>query len=619
MMKKLLILLLAGLVWSGHAQLNLNRVKKWYFGSSAGLDFTTTPPSTITANLSTTEGSSCISDNQANTLFYASGWQVKNKSNLFMANGTGLLGHSSSSQAVLIVPWPGSDSLYYVFTTDAVGGPNGFMYSLVDMSLAVGLGSVTVKNAPIQSPSCEKLVATLHCNGHDVWVLTHDYGNNNFRALLVTNAGITSTVISSVGPIISSSTTTQGQMKFSPTGKKLSLATIGLGFDLYDFDNSTGMVSNYLSIGTNTLASGVEFSPDSRYMYGSTWGVGTKSLVQWDLCAGSASAISASAYSLGPLTNGNAVGPLQLGPDGRIYNSASATYSMNIISNPNAQGALCGYLDGGISTQPGGANFSIPNFVSNYFRQQASAFTYTANCQQVSFTGMSAGAYAAATCSATGSPLLYSNWDFGDPASSTNTANAVNPTHYYSGAGTFTVQLVMGYSCRNDTLRQVISIPALSPAITFSTHAAICKGEATTITVNSTGPVTWLPAGTGSGTLVTVSPTTTTVYTVTATNASNCTTSKTLSLVVNKCLGVGENPEEGNVLVYPNPGNETLFIESPQSNEVIITDYLGRVLIRKETAEGKSAIDITSLAAGGYIIQLNHGIQKRQFEFIKID
>jgi hypothetical protein len=293
---------------------------------------------------------------------------------------------------------------------------------------------------------------------------------------------------------------------------------------------------------------------------------------------------------------------------------------MNVISNPNGAGVSCGYLDGGISTHPGTANFSIPNFVSNYFRQQASAFTYTANCQQVVFTGMSSAEYAAATCTATGSPMLYANWDFGDPASgSTNTINAINPSHYYSGAGTFTAQLVMGYACRNDTLRQVITIPALSPVITFTAKPSICIGESTTFTATSSGPVVWLPAGTGSGTIVTVSPTATTIYTVTASNANNCTTSKTLSLVVNKCLSVEESSAISDVRIYPNPGNGELFIESNQGLNMVLSDYLGRVLIRKDLSVGINAIELKSLANGVYIIQISDGVHNRCFDYIKVE
>ena len=63
------------------------------------------------------------------------------KNHLPMSNGTGLMGHKSATQTVLIAQQPGSNNLYYVFTTDATdnNGVNGLMYSVVDMSLDGGV------------------------------------------------------------------------------------------------------------------------------------------------------------------------------------------------------------------------------------------------------------------------------------------------------------------------------------------------------------------------------------------------------------------------------------------------------------------------------------------------
>ena len=61
-------------------------------------------------------------------------------------NGFGSMGNSSSTQSALIVQKPGSNNIYYIFTTDASGGQNGFQYSIVDMTLNGGLGDATTIN-----------------------------------------------------------------------------------------------------------------------------------------------------------------------------------------------------------------------------------------------------------------------------------------------------------------------------------------------------------------------------------------------------------------------------------------------------------------------------------------
>ena len=89
-----------------------------------------------------------------------------------MPNGSGLLGDPSSTQSGIIVPKPGSTTLYYVFTVDASGnggGLNGLNYSLVDMTLDGLKGDVvaTEKNIQLTTPLSEKVTAVGHANGTD--------------------------------------------------------------------------------------------------------------------------------------------------------------------------------------------------------------------------------------------------------------------------------------------------------------------------------------------------------------------------------------------------------------------------------------------------------------------
>src|SRR5437762_12543520 len=81
----------------------------WYFGSQAGIDFTSGVPVNLTnGQIYTTEGSSCISDSAGNLLFYTDGVTVWNKNHQQMANGFGLEGGGSTSQSALILRQPSS-------------------------------------------------------------------------------------------------------------------------------------------------------------------------------------------------------------------------------------------------------------------------------------------------------------------------------------------------------------------------------------------------------------------------------------------------------------------------------------------------------------------------------
>jgi len=199
-----------------HAQ---NQTTKWYFGGYAGLDFMTSPPTILTnGSMNAIEGCAAIADPAGNLLFYTDGSTIYNQSHLAMSNGSGLLGFSSSSQSAVIVKQPGNGNIYFVFTEGAFG--NGTCYSTVDMSLSAGQGSVTSKNIVLQASSSEKLSSVRHCNGIDVWVMSHDYTGNTFRAYLVTAAGVNPTaVISTVGTSYGLADYI-GILKFSPNGRK---------------------------------------------------------------------------------------------------------------------------------------------------------------------------------------------------------------------------------------------------------------------------------------------------------------------------------------------------------------------------------------------------------------
>ena len=117
---------------------------KWYFGINAGLDFSANTPMYLEdGQLSTDEGCATISESNGNLLFYSDGITVWDKQHNIMPNGTGLTGDVSSTQSAIIVPKPGSNFIYYVFTVDDSAGPNGLRYSEVNMNLNNGNGDIT--------------------------------------------------------------------------------------------------------------------------------------------------------------------------------------------------------------------------------------------------------------------------------------------------------------------------------------------------------------------------------------------------------------------------------------------------------------------------------------------
>lgn len=345
-----------------------NEANFWYFGNMAGLNFNGGPPVPVTDGaLSTIEGCAAISDaTTGNLLFYTDGVTVYNRLHVAMANGTGLMGNSSSTQSCIIVPHPGNTNLFYIFTVDDIGGPNGMRYSIVDMSLNGGFGDVTAtKNVVLLSVVTEKLTTACHSNGNDYWVITHGWNSSDFYAWQISNAGLNATpVISTSGAYHGTSTfNTLGELEVSPDATRIALCSwYGSINQVFDFNAATGAVSNPITLTSTGEDYGCSFSPDGTKVYYVSCCASPNDVVQFDLSAGTPAQINASRTVVG--TAGTLRGHAQIGPDGKVYISRYTTSTLAVINNPNAAGVACGYVELGLNLSGRNANLGLPNMVS---------------------------------------------------------------------------------------------------------------------------------------------------------------------------------------------------------------------------------------------------------------
>jgi gliding motility-associated-like protein len=362
----------------------------WYFGDYAGLDFRAGTPVPITDGaLSTQEGSASICDEDGNLHFYTDGATVYNRLHQAMPNGRNLWGSFTTTQT-LIVPKPGIDPIYYIFTAspqyDVIFGPGadsvGFHYTIVDMSYEGGLGDVVSKNNLLFRNTTEKVTGVHHANGKDIWVVAHEWGNNKFRSYLVTEQGLDEPVISEVGVVhegdgtgLGSKGNSAGQMKISPTGTKLALAVSEIGVFMFDFDNHLGLVFGPIVIQQNPVVHyyGIEFSPDAKLVYFTdVFGVGCNTEIEQSLLyrywIETRSTKMVGKY-IGVL------GALQLGPDGIIYGSQcnnllnNGTRKLSAILSPNNVDD-CSYMEDYLFLiNSNGVNgLGLPNFIQSYFQ-----------------------------------------------------------------------------------------------------------------------------------------------------------------------------------------------------------------------------------------------------------
>lgn len=352
------ILLFTTVVLSSFTVFAQHEFDKWIFGNGAGLDFSSGSPVVIGSAISGWDNSASIADSAGNLLFYSNGELVWDKNGNVMPHGTGILGDTTGGQSATIVKQPESDSRYFMFTSDSWYTPgNGIRYTVIDMSLNGGLGDVdtTEKNVVLLSPNTtEKIVPILHGDGINVWIVFHEDDNNTFRAYLLTPGGLETTpIVSSVGTNYSTNEDGLGQLTVNKQGTLLASALYGAGkIELYNFNNYLGLVSNPVTISGYSKALGLEFSPDGSKLYET--GLLSSALTQFDLSTYNATAIAASAVSVGsfPSVGGYYAGYLMLGPDDKIYSTPIFSSYVGKIDQPNTLGSGCNYNGTAINLSP---------------------------------------------------------------------------------------------------------------------------------------------------------------------------------------------------------------------------------------------------------------------------
>lgn len=432
----------------------------WYFGEYAGIEFNSGAAIALTDEdvMTAYKASGVMCDSVGNLLFFTNGRKVWDRSFEVMPGASELFGDVGVTQPCIVVPRPGIDSLFYVFTVDVLAfmpdntyTTRGINYTIVDMKEREGMGDAKdYINVPLLTPACQKITAVQHANGIDFWVIAHQWDSDNFYAWLLTGGGIEEPVISAAGSVHGGGYSQQvnaiGYMKASPDGSKLALSITGSNkIELFSFNNSTGEIAlsgSMTTTQTGISPYGLEFSPNSRMLYATLLqiiGNGPPSnpsyVLQFDLNNGLGNPMAVDS------TQGIRLGGIQLGPDGRIYisrtiNLLSKKDSLDVIYNPTREGTACNYnlLDNSSESRFGleGRNgiYSLPNIVQSYV--DIPVFTYDSCC----FLDVTRFHI---TNKANIDQVI---WDFGDGSTSTD----LEPLHAYGQAGMYTVSLTESFN-----------------------------------------------------------------------------------------------------------------------------------------------------------------------------
>jgi hypothetical protein len=316
--------------------------------------------------------SAMISNSAGELVAYSNGCFINHREYDVMDNGGGINPgnirkescttsynyYPTSEQSMVFIPDPMDTLRYYLIHNSAVLQENplkvwtdALRYSMIDMRYNNGLGKTTLKNIPLinDSTTLADIAMVKHSNNKDWWIVVKKFirgaydkflfSNGNFRLVNHQEIGDTTNHYQDGGG---------GVLTFSPDGSRLiRYHPYDDGFFLFDFDRTTGQLSNYRRIDVTdslVLDGGACFSPSGRFLYvGTYWDLYQYDLESTDIKGSEVHIAHYDGYRSKGIFRAM-IGRMQLGPDCKIYvNCRSSMDALHVIHRPNEKGIACDF------------------------------------------------------------------------------------------------------------------------------------------------------------------------------------------------------------------------------------------------------------------------------------
>lgn len=302
-------------------------------------------------------------------------------------------------------------------------------------------------------------------------------------------------------------------------------------------------------------------------------------------------------------------------------NDYSASISVDASNNVNIAGIYAGT-----------ANFSAASTVTNNLTSASSYDIFMAKYAPCTLPSAPVTADAIIcfpanlTFTASGSGTITWHYTSTDGAfASGNTYTTVN-TNPNNTVSTTTVYAQNNDACGASPKSAIVYTINPNPVIQgITSPTLICSGQvgniyplgltATNFTLVNTG-ATVLPNG-----VFTVTPNSTTVYTITGQNSYGCTTNTTITQNVSACTGINEITINSLFSIYPNPANEfinvELVAEALEATTISIISALGEVVLNEKVSTNNITLKTENLTNGIYFIKIESRNGSAIKKFIK--
>jgi hypothetical protein len=188
-------------------------------------------------------------------------------------------------------------------------------------------------------------------------------------------------------------------------------------------------------------------------------------------------------------------------------------------------------------------------------------------------------------------------WNTG-ATSSTIAITPANTTSY----------MVTGTSSITNCPGKAITTVSVHPALNLMTagSGSICEGGSANLAANGGVSYTWQP-GNLNGFYVTVSPTVSTLYTVSASSAEGCIEVAYVNLEVQSCIGLEDHLGPNFKLqLQPNPnsGEFAILLENAAQKFIEIYDYTGKKVFETNSFEDHIDIKMNEFVSGIYSVKV---------------
>lgn len=513
---------------------------------------------------------------------------------------------------------------YIAYTSSVTGGP--YTSAVADFNKDGFMDVICAPNAPLTTVllrlndgqgnlSTSIITNTINASGASVWGITvGDYDNNTYMDYAVSkyqSAGTSQIfVFLNTGGSGTTFTLSAGSPIYSGSGTVTEIKTMRLNNDpLPD-----------LYVGSGSFAFGVllntgsgNFAPMVQYNGGGLWGVNIESF--------------------------------DVDNDGNFDILVSGLQQ-------NSIGLFMGSPTGTFALAPG---FPIPSV--NFPRQLDYADFNNDGKKDIVVAGQNSNdvgihlatgtnSFAPAISFTTGANMFCAQaGDFNGDGKMDFVAASFTSSYYYMGNGTASFTLAPGYPKTGGTqywsankadlngdgmLDAILSdrqaagkidiLTASLPIVITASNTTICSGQSVVATASASGAgtFTWTP-GNLTGPTQTLSPTSTTIYSVNAlaTPSSTCNYFSKFTISVSPCTSISEINGLESINVFPNPSNGILTIENIQGASIKLFNTIGDLLFEYNSESTSQKFEFNELNSGVYFIRISKETFSKTMKWIK--